>query len=426
MKLSHKSYKINTSELLTVAFDVSKDTLNCYSEFNNKTSILEDSFVNRSSTIQTKLQELLVFAKSHGLSGLHITCEPTGGYEKKLLKTARRLGHTTSLVSGEAVHKAKVIESNDTGKTDSKDPRVIHMLATMGKTLINRTLSGEYALLRELNRHYDTEDRHRTRLRGQIHRLLVQLYCDYSFKKDFLYGNTGRGLMQTYAFNPYKIMADGFETLSKNLKATVRGVRTKTLQRLWNDAESSTLHQLEPAIIRLLQQRLLDLWEEFLLREKRLEALREQMILLYESLKSKQEPVPEARKGLMNKFIIARILGEFGRLNDFPNAKALLRYAGMNLRERKSGQYVGKVRMSKKGRSRARYILSQAVLPLVRKKDLYGAYYHHKKQQGMCGTKAMCAVARKFLKLFFALSKPNTVFNKERVFACESQHRIAA
>ena len=427
MRISHKTHNVNDLQLLTVAFDVSKDSLNCYPEFGKRgTHILEDSFANHSRKIHSKLTELEKLSHSNKLNGLHIVCEPTGGYEQKLLKIARAMGFSTSLVSGEAVCKAKVIESNDTGKTDIKDPRVIFMLATMGKTLIHRTLNGEYALLRQLNHIYDTEDVHRTRIKGQIHHLLIQLFCDYSFKKDFLYDKTGRIIMKIYAFNPCRIVAAGFETFSQTVKQHIPRIKAKTLQRLWDDAESSTLHQIEPEMILLLEQRLQQLWEEFLLREQRLLATRSQMVALYDRLREKQEPVPKPRKGLMNTFIISRILGEFGNLSDFSNTKALMRYAGMNLRERKSGYYVGKVRMSKKGRSLVRYILSQAVFPLVRKKDLYGEYYHRKKQEGLSGTKAMTAVSRKFLKLFFALSKHNVIFDKQRVFICESQYKKAA
>lgn len=427
MRISHKTHNVNNLQLLTVAFDVSKDSLNCYSEFEDRgTHILEDSFANHSRKIRSKLTELEKLSHSNKLNGLHIVCEPTGGYEQKLLRIARSMGFFTSLVSGEAVCKAKVIESNDTGKTDIKDPRVIFMLATMGKTLVHRDLNREYALLRQFNHIYETEDVHRTRLKGQIHHLLIQLFCDYSFKKDFLYDKTGRVIMQTYAFNPYKIIEAGFEIFSQTVKQHLPGIKTKTLQRLWYDAESSTLHQIEPEMILLLEHRLQELWEEFLLREQRLLAIKDKMVALYNRLREKQDPVPEPRKGLMNAFIISRILGEFGNLSDFSNTKALMRYAGMNLRERKSGHYVGKVRMSKKGRSLARYVLSQAVFPLVLKKNLYGEYYHRKKQEGLSGSKAMTAVSRKFLKLFFSLSKHNVIFDKQRVFICESQYKKVA
>ena len=67
----------------------------------------------------------------------------------------------------------KVVENNDTGKTDIKDPRVIYMLSKkMGKELTCRDLKDEYHLLRELNRMYDAEDSAHTSMKCQIHFLV--------------------------------------------------------------------------------------------------------------------------------------------------------------------------------------------------------------------------------------------------------------
>ena len=98
----------------------------------------------------------------------------------------------------------------------------------------------------------------------------------------------------------------------------------------------------------------------------------------------------------------------------------------MNLCERQSGTMVGQRHISKKGRAPLRKVLGQAVLPLVRKTDLYGAYYHAKKADGMEGQKAMMAVARKFLKLLWGLNRSAQGFASGRVFACQSQFQPAS
>ena len=93
----------------------------------------------------------------------------------------------------------------------------------------------------------------------------------------------------------------------------------------------------------------------------------------------------------------------------------------MNLCERQSGTMVGRRRISKKGRALLRKVLGQAVLPRVRKSDLYGTYYHGKKAGGMVGQKAMMAVARKFLKLIWGLNRSAQSFDPKRIFCCASQ-----
>jgi transposase len=57
----------------------------------------------------------------------------------------------------------------------------------------------------------------------------------------------------------------------------------------------------------------------------------------------------------------------------------LLRYAGLNIQMRQSGQYRGQYRIAKRGRPLLRRILALIVLPLVRRKGLHGPYYHQKR-----------------------------------------------
>ena len=61
-------------------------------------------------------------------------------------------------------------------------------------------------------------------------------------------------------------------------------------------------------------------------------------------------------------------------------------------------------------------MLAQAILKRVVHGQLYGEYYHRKRDAGMCGGKAMTAVARKFLKLLYGLEHSATAFDPQRVF----------
>lgn len=204
IKITQKKDDIQHFSRLVLAFDVSKDKLDCYGEYAG--GVIEDCLPNKTGIIEQKLIAYAGLARSVELNGLYILVEPTGIYHRKLLRTARRLGHTTALVNVESVSKLKVVESNDTGKTDEKDPRVILMLWKLGKTLTDRVVRGEYLLLREYNRIHDVEEKELVRVRNRIHEYLMELFCDYSFKKDFLYGKLGRELMELYGCSPYRIV----------------------------------------------------------------------------------------------------------------------------------------------------------------------------------------------------------------------------
>ena len=104
-----------------------------------------------------------------------------------------------------------------------------------------------------------------------------------------------------------------------------------------------------------------------------------------------------------------------------------MRYGGLNICMRKSGRYQGQNKISKKGRSLLRKVLYHIVLPLVKKRALYGSYYDRKRQiEKMPGTKAMVCVARHFLKKFYGWYRSGEAFSHERFFSCGTQHKAVA
>jgi transposase len=112
---------------------------------------------------------------------------------------------------------------------------------------------------------------------------------------------------------------------------------------------------------------------------------------------------------------------------DFQSWRQLMRYAGLNIRMRQSGKYMGKNKISKKGSPLLRKVLNHIVLPLVRKGYLYGDYYHNKREtEKMAGTKAMTIVSRHFLRKFHGWYKSGAAFDEKRFFACEAEYLKAA
>jgi transposase len=424
MKTTTKLSPINP-KLLKVTFDVGRDSLYAYTELPleaNAVNCLEETIPNRNPPILKALEQFKDLALKHGFSGLCILCEPTGGYERRLLRLARQSGHFTAYLNAESVRKLRVVQSNDPGKSDLKDPKTMFTLASLGKTLTHRNLSGPWLVLRETHAYYDTVDAQNVSLRCQIHRVLSQLFCEFSFKKDFLFDSKVIvHLVQDFGLNPYRMVAAGQNTFYRKMKR--HGVRLRTLERLWGDAQCSSLQQLDPGYSDLLEANVRELFDDYWRCQQRLERAAQNMIDLLHELQSKGQVRLQARKELINDFLLARILAETGPLEDFGSWPQLLRYAGMNLCERQSGTMVGRRRISKKGRTLLRKVMGQVVLPRVRKTDLYGPYYHAKKADGMVGQKAMMAVARKFLKLLWGLNHSAQAFAKERIFHCQSQFK---
>ena len=425
MKITQKAEKINLSRVLDVSVDVHKDTLNFFFEADGKEYVDECS--NRTTTLNKRLEAYHKIAQEHGMESLRIICEPTGQYHNKLFRTARSKGFFTCFVNAESVAKFRVIETNDTGKTDTKDPKVIRTLGKLDKTIKHRMLPEEYLVLRKLNTLYDEIEVVITRLRCRIDAILVELFCDYSFKKDFLYSTSGLALVEHYGVNPYRIIKDGFEAFCASMREAAPRIQRSTLQRLWKDAQSSILNEQPEEYIEILELHLRQLVEDWGRQIERKADIVEKMVSLLGRLREEDPNIPPPTAGVISEKNIARLLGETGPLGDFDNWRMLMRYGGLNIRMRQSGRYRGQNKISKRGRVLMRKILQNIALPLVTKRGLYGEYYHRKKEiEKMPGNKAMTCVARHFLKKFFGWYKSAQAFDRQRFFACETQYKKAA
>jgi len=416
--------EIHAQSRLIVGVDVSKDKLNVYAEHANPGSgtreELDDQIRNRTVAIETMLNEWADYADQNGLNGLLVVCEPTGGQEKRLMQTARRLGQETAYVNGEHVAKASVIESGDQGKTDPMDARVIAMVAEMDKTQEQRALEGEHALLRELGRQYEAEDEAVVRTRNRLHDILGKLFCDYDKSKKFVFGSTGAAMAEVYGWNPYAIVKDGFETFRRKIKQEVKRVRESTLKELWAQAQQSTRFCMPAEQRKMLEGRLRQLWEDVKRHEARKEEIATRMGELFTQLSRKGE-APD-RIGDLDTAMMGRLIGESGPLSDFDHWREVLHYCGLNLYERESGKYKGQTKISKKGRSRFRKVLGQATFALVQKDGPFAAYFKRKRAEGTGYWKAMMATMRKLCKVLYGLARSGTTYDPARVRTCESQY----
>jgi len=426
MKITTHTRPVNPQHELLACFDVSKHTLNLFCQYAHGDSQirLEDELPNATGAIEETLARLQDVAQREGFSGLRVLCESTGGYERALLQTARRRGCRTALVNPEHVCRLKKVESNDTGKTDLKDPRVIDLVARLGKTQRHRQLPEIYQVLRRLTSFYDQEERTLAAIRTRLQSLILELFPDYDKSATFTFDTTGRALFEAYGFNPYRIHRAGYNRFQATMKRRVRFVRFSTLKHLFCCAEASVRHALPTGLVETIEARLRLLFSDLLRHEARCAAYKVQIEQLGAALKAQGDlpKLDEALSGL-TLFNLARLVGQTGPLADFPSKRALLRYARVNLRERTSGQYRGQTRLSKKGRPLLRKVLGQTVFPMLRRDRLYGTYYHKKRQDGLQAQQAIVAVMRKFLGVVWALWRSGAAFDAERFHRSESQYR---
>ncbi len=425
MRITQTLHEIKSNQVLDVSVDVHKEILNFFFSLEGKE--YRDECPNHTKSIEKRLSKYQGVAQEQGIARLRLICEPTGDYQNKLLRTARRHGHLTCLVNAESVYNFRVIESNDTNKTDTKDPKVLASLGRLNKVIRHRVLAEDYLVLRKLGRIYHELDTDITALRCKIDRLLVELFCDFSFTKDFLYGNSGAVLIERFGCNPYRIIETGYETFAATMKQVIPRIRRDTIIRLWQDSESSVLNELPAGYRDVLEEQFRDLIARFRDRELRKEQIVEQMKIIFRRLRDDDPRIPPPTAGVISEKYLALLVAETGPIGDFQNWRQLMRYGGLNIRMRQSGKYTGKNRISKKGSPLLRKVLNHIALPLVRQGCLYGTYYHKKREvDKMPGTKAMTIVARHFLRKFYGWYKSGAVFDEKRFFVSEGEYLKAA
>lgn len=427
MKIRRVSGKINLEKEFVVNFDVGAEMLTSYAEIKDGGEVygMEDEFRNRSWEIRERLGQYKRKALEYGYETVRIVCEPTGGYEKRLFDIGRELGCPGCYVNGESVSKFKSVESNDYGKTDQKDPRIISTLAKLGKTLTRREIPEEYARMKMLGAMYAEEDRKQVVVKNHFSDCLKQLFWDGTRPNDFYFmRKLGRTIAVKFKCNPYLMAWLGFSRFSKVVRGEMK-IGSRKLEKFWEDVVTSAEHVMPAGQIRILERQVESLYGECERHEARKKEIIAEMLVIYRG--TREGNVFAQLKGVVNEKFMAQLIAQTGPLSDFGNIKQLLRYCGLNIAERRSGKYKGKFKITKRGNGLVRKVLFQiAFWNLIGKKRLFGDVYNRDKERLVQGMKAMVSVMRKFMKMILGLFQAGGVFEKDRVFMGESEfHKVA-
>lgn len=109
---------------------------------------------------------------------------------------------------------------------------------------------------------------------------------------------------------------------------------------------------------------------------------------------------------VVGKTTAAVLVAEVGSTADFRCAQSYAKAMGLNLREKSSGNKVGRPSLTKRGSSRARMVLWLAVLRWVKRDDVARAWYHRKiERDGGRKMAALTALMRKLAKALYHVGR---------------------
>ena len=92
-------------------------------------------------------------------------------------------------------------------------------------------------------------------------------------------------------------------------------------------------------------------------------------------------------------------------IDDFPSHDGLASYCGLAPRNRQSGTSISSVSASRQGNKRLKNLLIFSCNCLTRSRNRWGEYYARCRRRGMSHGQALKAVARKRLKVIYAIMR---------------------
>jgi transposase len=416
------------SDDLNICCDVGMDEIHIVCPALDDAAFGEASTIpNRSDAIRRELERIRDRAGNTRAGRLRVVAEPTGIYHQLLLRIARSIGLRTALVNAEHVVKMRTVVFGDDGKSDARDPHAMAAVADRGRLIIDRVLPEVYQVMRGWSALYYIAEDAMIEAKGRVHRALKYLFPDFDFSSDFLYSASGQAIMKCYEFDPHRLSAATPSRVISRLRQHCRILRS-SVDRLLVQARTSAAEIPNDASHDISLEHLRLAWADYVTSMQRREAARVKLEELYASARRDDPRLPAPEHRVATASGLARLFAELGPIDDFESWRQILKFGGMNIRQRQSGRYTGQNRITHKGRPQLRRVTMQMILPLVRRGELFGDYYAQKTTvQKMPGPKAMTAVARKFIKMIWGWSHAEgAVFDAERVFRAESARSHAA
>lgn len=111
----------------------------------------------------------------------------------------------------------------------------------------------------------------------------------------------------------------------------------------------------------------------------------------------------------------AVIYSEYGDISNFSNPSQMLAFAGIEPGINDSGTESHGGRMVKRGSSQLRYALINCCLPLIRFDMTFATYYAKKRGEGKPHRVAITHVAKKLIRVIYALERQDTDFNTQKL-----------
>lgn len=343
-----------------------------------------------------------------------VGAEPTGHYWFGLAGYLKEQKIKLVLVNPFHVKRSKELDDNHPSKTDLKDPKTIAKLVIEGRYNEPYIPEGVYADLRIATACRLRIIKELNSVKNRIQRWLKIYFPEYC-KVYAKFEAISSMIALRSAPLPTDIVAIGIDGINKLWRdAKVRSVGMKRAKSLY-EAAKSTIGCTNGSASAKLEINLLI--EDYQNKKNQYESV---MVAIEELCMQ----VPEVKKLLAIKGVgivtVAGFISEVGDIRRFQSPKQIQKLAGLALKENSSGKCKGQTTISKRGRSRLRAVLFQAVMPLVSKNAEFAEihrYYTTRAKNPLKKKQSLIALSCKLIRVFYVILSKGITYDPVKLIS---------
>jgi transposase len=417
-EIKTKKLKAVNGKTMIVTIDVGKMTHYGYFRAVDGRDMRSFPFYNTQKSFDEFWAKALHFKQQMDLEEIVVGFESTGPYAEPLMNFFVKKPVRLVQVNPMHTKRLKELTGNSPNKTDSKDPRVIADVISLGHALTVVVPEGPAAELRRLTQARQRAIKNRTAMVNQLHHIVYVIFPEFTqaFKK--ITSKTSLYLLKNCPF-PADIVDLGCEGLHLLLKEAKLGrLNRGQVKALFEAAASSTgIQEGGKSILEEIQHLVSCIERD----SQFIDHLERQM-------KKYLHQIPYSESILSIKGIgtvtVAGLIGEVGDFRQFKTIAEIMKLAGLDLYEMSSGKHQGQRHISKRGRAFFRKLLFFIAINTIRTSGIMHEHYRGMINRGMPKVKAVVAISRKLLRTIFALARNNSTYMED--YAHQHQVKLAA
>lgn len=358
--------------------------------------------------IRRFVEVLQALQKTHSLQ---VAMEPTGTYGDPLRQALHNAALGVQRVSPKAAHDHAETFDGVPSKHDGKDAAIVAELAAWGKASVWPFSICERE--QQLSYWVDRMDAQRRLLVVQFGRLEGLLARHWPEVSDVTALNSGALLQCLAAYGGPAAWAQS-QADEEALQQAARWTRGKwsvaKAQRFWDSARHSVgVRQTEIDL-----QRMQDLARQALSGRREIAACRREL-----QQQSENQEVLSRQAAAVGASTACVLWTHLGDPRNYDSGASYRKAMGLNLKERSSGKYAGRLMITKRGHSQVRRWMYFAALRLTRQHDVrtwVAAKRERSRGVGQAGKLAVVAVMRKLALALYRVGVEDQPLDPSRLF----------